>query len=65
MLFYYLFLLKSTIYYTEHSSIPCLQEIIYGVSTLMLLMQFSNMKNYLEIKSIISSRFEVGIINVE
>jgi len=32
------FFLKSTIYYTEHSGSPCLQEIIYSWSTLTLLM---------------------------
>jgi len=30
--------------------------------TLILLMQFSNMKDYSEIKPIASSRFEIGII---
>jgi len=33
--------------------------------TLTLLMQFPNMKDYLGIKPIASSRFEVGIIHVD
>jgi len=33
--------------------------------TLTLLMQFPNMKDYLGIKPITSSRFEVGIIHVD
>ena len=49
----------------EHSSSLCLQEIIYSWSTLTLLMQFPNMKNYLEIEPITSSKFEVGIIYVK
>ena len=49
----------------EHSGSLCLQEIIYSVSTLTLLMQFSNMKDYSGIEPITSSRFEIGIIHVE
>ena len=44
--------LKSTIYYMECSGSLCLQEIIYGVSTLTLLIQFPNMKDYLGIELI-------------
>ena len=35
-----------------YSGSPCLQEIIYSVSTLTLFMQFPNMKDYSEIKPI-------------
>ena len=47
-LLFFFFFLKSTIYYTGHSGSQCLSEIIYSKSTLNLLIQFSNIKNYLE-----------------
>jgi len=49
----------------RYSGSLCLQEIIYSISALTLLIQFYNMKDYSGIESIISDRFEVSIIYVK